>query len=155
MSLAQSWRIFRRMQDTVVAVAGLAYGGAALEAWRALPGAVGVKLWRLALYPGGLLAVALIAALSAPLLRRALLRHLWMSYRTGFGQSVISVLVGVGVLIALAVFSIWPILHGGPIDPRFGGAFAAYGAGIGLLLAEAILVRRIEADPKMRRELQA
>ncbi len=143
------------MQDTVVAVAGLAYGGAALEAWRALPGAVGVKLWRLALYPGGLLAVALIAALSAPLLRRALLRHLWMSYRTGFGQSVISVLVGVVVLIALAVFSIWPIVHGDPIDPRFGGAFAAYGAGIGLLLAEAILVRRIEADPRMRQQLEA
>ncbi len=143
------------MQDTVVAVAGLAYGGAALEAWRALPGAVGVKLWRLGLYPGGLLAVALIAALWAPILRGALLRHLWISYRTGFGQSVISVLAGVGVLIALAIFSIWPILHGGPLDPRFGGAFAAYGAGIGLLLAEAILVRRIEADPHFRGQIEA
>jgi hypothetical protein len=143
------------MQDTVVAVAGLAYGGAAMEAWRALPGAVGVKLTRLALYPGGLLALALIAALSAPILRGALLRHLWISYRTGFGQSVISVLAGVSVFIALAVFSIWPILHGGPIDPRFGGAFSAYGAGIGVLLAEAILVRRIEADPRMRQQLEA
>jgi hypothetical protein len=143
------------MQDTVVAVAGLAYGGAAMEAWRALPGAVGVKLTRLALYPGGLLALALIAALLTPILRGALLRHLWISYRTGFGQSVISVLAGVSVFIALAVFSIWPILHGGPIDPRFGGAFSAYGAGIGVLLAEAILVRRIEADPRMRQQLEA
>jgi len=143
------------MQDTVVAVAGLAYGGAAVEAWRALPGAVGVKLSRLALYPGGLLALSLIAALSAPILRGALLRHLWISYRTGFGQSVISVLAGVGVFIALAVFSIWPILQGGPIDPRFGGAFSAYGAGIGVLVAEAVLVRRIEADPRMRQQLEA
>ena len=155
MPLTRNWRIFRRMQDTVVAVAGLAYGGAAMEAWRALPGAVGVKLTRLALYPGGLLALALIAALLTPILRGALLRHLWISYRTGFGQSVISVLAGVSVFIALAVFSIWPILHGGPIDPRFGGAFSAYGAGIGVLLAEAILVRRIEADPRMRQQLEA
>jgi len=155
MALARNWESFAACKDTVVAVAGLAYGGAAMEAWRALPGAVGVKLWRLALYPGGLLALALIAALSAPILRGALLRHLWISYRTGFGQSVISVLAGVSVFLALAVFSIWPILHGGPVDPRFGGAFSAYGAGIGLLLAEAILVRRIEADPRMRQQLEA
>ena len=43
-----------------------------------------------------LLAVALLAALTAPFLRHVLLRHLWMSYRTGFGQSVSSVVVGVG-----------------------------------------------------------
>jgi hypothetical protein len=155
MALARNWRVFRRMQDTVVAVAALAYGAAALEAWRALPLPIGAKLWRLALYPGLLLAFALLVALSAPFLRTVLLRHLWMSYRTGFGQSVISVLVGVGVFILLAVFSIWPILHGGAADPRFGGAFSAYGAGIGLLVAEAVLVRRIEADPRMREQLES
>ena len=89
-----------------------------------------------------------------PILRQALMRHLWISYRTGFGQSVISVLGGVSVLLVLAGFVFWQIndaAHGGRYP---GGAFSGYAAGIGLLLAESILVRRIEDDPVLRRQIE-
>ncbi len=143
------------MQDTVAAVAGLVYAAVALEAWRALPAPDSIKLERLILLPGLLALLALASALRVSPLRRALLRHLWLSYRTGFGQTVISVLGGVGVLIFLALVSLWPILFPDKVGPRLGSGFSAYGAGIGLLLAEAILVRRLQVDPVLRPQIEA
>jgi hypothetical protein len=154
MRLTRSWRIFRRMQDTVLAVAGLVYCGAMIQAWRELPGGGRLKFERTALLPGAFLAFSLMAVLIVPILRQALTRHLWISYRTGFGQSVISVLSGVGVLLALAGFIFWQI-HDGAHGGRYpGGAFSGYAAGIGLLLAQSILVRRIEGDPVLRRQIE-
>ena len=154
MALVHSWRVFRRMQHTILAVASLTYSGAALEAWR-VPGAdETLKLARTAVFPGAFLIVSVFGVLFVPVIRNAIVRHLWTSYRTGFGQSVISVLVGVGVLIALAGFILWQIhiaAHGGRYP---GGAFSGYGAGIGLLIAQAVLVRRIEHDPGLRRWLE-
>ncbi|HWF00482.1 MAG TPA: hypothetical protein VG248_11850 [Caulobacteraceae bacterium] len=138
------------MQDTVLASAGLIYSGAAVRAWAVLPGPDSLKLQRTALFPGVFLALCLAGALGAPVLRKALTRHLWISYRTGFGQSVISVLGGVGVLVALAGLIFWQIhqaAHGGRYPA---GAFSGYAAGIGVLAAQCILVRRIEADPVLR-----
>ena len=85
-------------------------------------------------------------------MREALKRHIWISFRTGFGQSVISVLAVVLVLAAAAGF-IWAdtadAAHGG----RFpASAFSAYAAGLGVLLAQAVLVRRMERDPVLRGE---
>jgi hypothetical protein len=146
--------MFRRMQDTILAVAGLVYLGATVQAWRVLPGGAHLKLERTAVLPGMFLAISLLAALVVPILRRALTQHLWISYRTGFGQSVISVLAGVGVLLAAAGFIFWQI-HDGAHGGRYpGGAFSGYAAGIGLLLAEAILVRRIEGDPILRQQIE-
>ncbi|HEY2179793.1 MAG TPA: hypothetical protein VGH15_14570 [Caulobacteraceae bacterium] len=154
MALNYSWRMFRRMQHTILAVAALTYAGATLEAWR-LPGAGEMlKIARTAIFPGAFLALSFVAVLFVPLLRNAVVRHLWTSYRTGFGQSVISVLAGVGVLIALAGFILWQIhvaAHGGRYP---GGAFSGYAAGIGLLIAQAVLVRRIEHDPSLRRWIE-
>jgi hypothetical protein len=113
-----------------------------------------LKLARTALLPGAFLIVSALGVLFVPVLRDAIVRHLWTSYRTGFGQSVISVLVGVGVLIALAGFILWQI-HVAANGGRYpGGAFSGYGAGIGLLIAQAVLVRRIEHDPGLRRWLE-
>ncbi|HEY1929529.1 MAG TPA: hypothetical protein VK801_16095 [Caulobacteraceae bacterium] len=154
MRLTRSWRIFRRMQDTILIVAGLVYSFAVIQAWRLLPGGRHLKFERTALLPGIFLALSLVAALMVPILRQALTRHLWISYRTGFGQSVISVLGGVGVLLALAGFVFWQIndaAHGGRYP---GGAFSGYAAGIGLLVAQSILVRRIEGDPVLRRQIE-
>jgi hypothetical protein len=150
-----SWRLFRRMQDSVLAVGLLVYTAAALDAWRVLPGEAGPK-WRLTvLFPGAYLTVTLIGVLSIPALRRMIRRHLWVSYRTGFGQSVISVLVGLGLLVAIAGLMVWQVhglAHGGgPV----GGAFSGYGAGLGLLLAQAALSRSLERDPDLRGEIEA
>src|SRR5260221_1155574 len=150
MAFSASWRMFRRMQHTVVAVAALLYAAAMVEAWRT-PGAAdhGVRLARTAIFPGLFAALSLAGVLLIPIVRAAVLRHLWTSYRTGFGQSVISVLTGVGVLVALAGLIFWQIhqaAHGGRYP---GGAFSGYGAGIGLLLAQAVLLRRIQADPAL------
>ena len=154
MALIHSWRVFRRMQNTVLAVAALTYAGAAVEAWRVPGAAETLKLARTVIFPGAFLALSVAGVLFVPMLRAAVVRHLWTSYRTGFGQSVISVLAGVGVLIALAGFILWQIhvaAHGGRYP---GGAFSGYGAGIGLLIAQAVLVRRIEKDPQLRKWIE-
>ena len=154
MVFTPSWRLFRRMQHTLLAVAALTYLGAALEAWRVPSADEALKLARTAIFPGMFLVTSVTLVLGVPGLRHALLRHLWTSYRTGFGQSVISVLSGVGVLVGLAGFIFWQIhdaTHGGRYP---GGAFSGYGAGIGLLIAQTVLLRRIEHDPELRRRIE-
>ncbi|HEV2364859.1 MAG TPA: hypothetical protein VGS12_11755 [Caulobacteraceae bacterium] len=154
MTPVTSWRLFRRMQDSVLAVAVLIYAVAVIHAWRVLPGAAGLKASRTLLFPGIFLTLSLAALLFVPVLRRLLSRHLWISYRTGFGQSVISVLAGVGLVAAVAGFifwSVWAGSHGGKYP---GGAFSGYAAGIGLLTAQAILVRRLERDPALRLQIE-
>jgi len=99
--------------------------------------------------------VTLVACLALPIARRAIGRHLWISYRTGFGQSVISVIVGLGLLIGIAGLMVWQVHHLASGGTSPGGAFAGYGAGLGLLAAQAILVRTLERDPAVRREIAA
>jgi hypothetical protein len=150
MAERSSWRIFRRMQASVLAVGLLVYAGATLDAWQVLPAGGGLR-WRLTLlFPGVYLAATLVGVLAIPAARRAITRHLWISYRTGFGQSVISVLVGLGLLVVLAGLIVWQVhglSHGGTSP---GGAFAGFGAGLGLLIAQVVLVRALEADPVVR-----
>ena len=154
MAFTPSWRMFRRMQDSLVAVAVLIYLGAVARAWQVLPGAAMLKVQRTALFPGAFLVASLIAALALRPLRSAILKHLWISYRTGFGQSVISVLGGMLVLFAAAAFIFWQI-HDGAHGGRYpGGAFSGYAAGIGLLIAQTILVRRLERDPSLRPRIE-
>ena len=134
------------MQDSLAAAAGLIYAACVVNAWRVLPGGGALKLQRTLIFPGLFLLASLVAPLAIPFLRKALARHLWVSYRAGFGQSVISVLGGVLVLLVVAGFIVWQVhaaVHGGRYP---GGVFSGYGAGIGLLLAQAILVRRLERE---------
>ena len=134
------------MQDSLAVAAALIYAACVVNAWQVLPGPSTLKLQRTLIFPGLFLIVSLVAPLAIPFLRRALSRHLWVSYRAGFGQSVISVLGGVLVLLVVAGFIVWQVhaaTHGGRYP---GGAFSGYGAGIGLLLAQAILVRRLERE---------
>ncbi|HEY5107874.1 MAG TPA: hypothetical protein VII73_14080 [Caulobacteraceae bacterium] len=154
MSFSEPWRMFRRMQASVVAAAALIYAAAVVNAWRVLPGGDALKLQRTALFPALYFALSLVGVLTIAPVRNAVLKHLWISFRTGYGQSVISVLVGVGVLAAAGGFIVWQTqaaAHGGRYPA---GAFAGYGAGIGLLLAQAFLVRRIERDPALRRQIE-
>ena len=142
------------MQGACLAVAALIYAAAVIQAWRVLPGPDALKLQRTALFPGMFLGLSFLLATIAPPVRRYLTGHLWLSYRTGFGQTVISVLAGVGVLIVVAGFIFWSIhigAHGGKYP---GSAFSGYAAGIGLLCAQTLLVRGIERDPVLRAQIE-
>jgi hypothetical protein len=155
MGVIPAWRMFRRMQYSAFAVGALIYAAGAVHAWRVLPGASKVKLESLALWPAVYFAATLAIPLLAPPLRRMLRTHIWISFRTGFGQSVISVLAVVLVLATAAAF-----IYGDTARAAHGGhfpqsAFAAYAAGLGVLLAQALLVRHIERDPTLRLRIES
>ena len=155
MTPGPSWRTFRRMQDSVLAIAGLIWIGALAHAWRVLPGGGDVRLQHTLIASAAFFAATLSAVLFVRPVRAALSRSLWTSYRLGFGQSVISVLSGMGVVMAAGVFIVWQTqaaIHGGRYPA---GAFCAYAAGVGLFLAQAILVRRLERDPDHRSSIEA
>jgi hypothetical protein len=154
MTHTRSWRLFRRMQGACLSTAVLIYTAAVIQAWRVLPGSEALKLQRTALFPGLFLGLSFLLATLSPPARRYLTSHLWLSYRTGFGQTVISVLAGIGVLLAVAGFIFWSVqvgAHGGKYP---GSAFSGYAAGIGLLFAQTLLVRGIERDPVLRVQIE-
>ena len=143
------------MQATCLTTTGLIYAAAVLQAFRMLPGAEMLKVQRTVLFPGAFLLVSFLLARFVPPVRSFMERHLWLSFRTGFGQTPISVLGGLGVLIALAGFIFWQVAqasHGGRYP---GGAFSGYAAGIGLLCAQTLLVRRMERDPALSEGIEA
>lgn len=145
-----SWRNFRRMQMSTFAAACLIYAGAVFYAWRTLPGDDELKLQRTVLFPTSFLLLSWLLPLLIPAARRLLARHVWLSYQSGFGQSVISVLTGIGVLAAAAGFIYWQVanVENGGRYPA--GVFSGYAAGIGILVAQLLLVRRLEQDPAVR-----
>jgi hypothetical protein len=149
-----SWRNFRRMQMSTFAAASLIYAGAVLYAWRTLPGEEDLKLQRTIFFPTSFLLLSWLLPLLIPAVRRGLSRYVWLSYLSGFGQSVVSVLTGIGVLMAMAGFIYWQVAevaHGGRYPA---GVFSGYAAGIGILVAQILLVRRMERDPAVRRLIE-
>lgn len=148
-----SWRIFRRMQDSVLAVGLLVDAGAVVDAWRVLPGDAAFKARLTLLFPMVYLVAVLAGSLAFPAARKALKRHLWVSYRTGFGQSVVSVISGLGLLVAVAGLIVWQVHHLAAGGTSPGGAFSGYGAGLGLLVAQVILVRSLEREPDLIAEI--
>lgn len=152
--VSASWRMFRRMQYSTFLAGALIYAGAAIHAWRVLPGGPGFKLTWIVLYPGVFFLATLVIPLAAPPVRRMLQTHIWISFRTGFGQSVVSVLAVVLVLATAAAFIYFDTAgarHGGRFPTS---AFAAYASGIGVLLAQVLLVRGIERDPALRPRIE-
>jgi hypothetical protein len=150
MGVTPSWRLFRRMQYSAFAAGALIYAAAVTYAWSVLPWAPAFKLDWLVLYPSCYFLATLVLPLAIPPLRRRLKTHIWIAFRTGFGQSVVSVLAVVLVLGFFAAF-----IYIDTIDATHGGrfpssAFAAYAAGVGVLLAQALLVRLIERDPALK-----
>jgi hypothetical protein len=146
----RAWRNFKRMQASACAFASLIYLGAVVHAWRVLPGPDSLKLAVTLAFP----ALYFLAALFLPLrirpIRRVLKRYVWMSFAAGFGQTPISVLTGLGLLAVAAVFiylQIAGVAHGGRYPA---GVFSGYGAGIGILFAQALLVFALEREPKIR-----
>ena len=52
MSPKSPWRVFRQMQDSILAVGMLVYAAAALEVWRVLPDGARLKLQLTVIFPG-------------------------------------------------------------------------------------------------------
>ncbi len=142
------------MQYSAFAAGALIYAAAATYGWSVLPWTPKYKLVWMLLYPGAWFLATLVMLLATPSLRGLMKAHIWISFRTGFGQSVISVLAVTLVLGVAAAF-----IYSDTTDAAHGGrfptsAFTAYAAGVGVLLAQAVLVRRIERDPALRSRIE-
>ena len=150
MTHTRAWRNFKRTEDCAWLFASLIYAGAVLHGWRVLPGDGSVKLLFILAAPLLFLSLSALLPLVLPPLRRLLGRYVWMSFKAGFGQTPMSVLSGLGLLAFAAVFiylQISSVPSGGRYPAR---VFAGYAAGIGILIAQAVLVRALERDPALR-----
>jgi hypothetical protein len=150
MTHTPAWRAFKRTEDCACAFASLIYIGAMLHAWQVLPGDNAAKLTWTVAAP----LMFLVLSFGLPLLiggvRRLLARYVWLSFVAGFGQSPASVLSGLGLLALAAVFVYLQVSGAAHGKPYPAGVFAAYAAGIGILFAQALLVRALERLPEVR-----
>lgn len=154
MAYTRPWRDFKRMQDVAFGAASLIYAGAVAHAFQVLPGSKDLMVQRTLLWP----ALFLILSFAIPMLinpvKRGLVRYVWLSFRAGFGQTPFSVLTGVGLLAGAALFVYWQVAaaaHGGRYPA---GVFSGYAAGIGILAAQALLVRVLEQLPDIRKLIE-
>lgn len=153
--MATAWRNFKRMQASTCLFASLIYLAAVLHGWRVLPGSDGLKLAVMLAFPALYLAAAFLVPLYVAPVRRLLKRYVWMSFSAGFGQTPLSVLCGLGLLAFAAGFIYWQI-HDVAEGGRYpAGVFSGYGAGIGILFAQAALVLALEREPKYRRLIES
>ena len=153
-SYTRAWRNFKRMQDLTVAVASLIYAGAAVHAVGRLPGGVTLVLRWVLLWPALFLVAALTAPLVIPPLRRWLTKYVWMSFQAGFGQTPGSIVTGLVLLLGAAGFIYWQIASVAATGAYRANVFSAYAAGIGILAAQAVLVRALERLPDVRRLIE-
>jgi hypothetical protein len=143
------------MQASACVTASLIYAWAGVHAWRVLPGPNALKRAAIVIFPAIYLVAALVLPLAIAPLRRGLKRYVWMSFTAGFGQTPMSVLVGLGVLAAAAgfiAFQIADVAHGGRYPM---GVFAGYGAGIGILLAQSLLTGALERETEVQAAIEA
>lgn len=154
MAHTPAWRNFKRAENLAVASAALIYAGAVLYAFDHLPMAKPQIALRTLAFPAGYLILSLGLPLAIPGVRRPLKRYVWMSFKAGFGQTALSILSGLALPVGAAGFMYWQILTAVPGSPYPAGVFSAYGAGIGILAAQAVLVRMLERDPEVRPEIE-
>jgi hypothetical protein len=150
-SYTRAWRNFKRMQDFTVAVASLIYAGAAVHAVGRLPGSVGLVLRWILMWPAIYLVASLVAPLVIPPVRRWLTKYVWLSFQAGFGQTPGSIVTGLVLLLGAALFIYWQIASVAATGAYRANVFSAYAAGIGILAAQAILVRALERRPDVQK----
>jgi hypothetical protein len=155
MAFTRPWRNFKRMQDLTVTAALLIYAGAVVHAIGRLPGGTAVVLRWTLLWPAFYLVAALVVPLVVPALKRWLARYVWMSFQAGFGQTPASILIGVALLMGAALFIYWQVAAVARTGHYQANVFAAYAAGIGILAAQAILVRALERLPDVKAKIEA
>lgn len=150
MSHIAPWRHFKRAQDGAAAAGGLIYAAAAVYAWRAMPGPPASKLQLMLLVPAGFFAVVGAPALLIAPLRRLVLQYVWTSFVAGFGQSPGSFATSFALFAGAAGFVAWRLVAdaAGGCYPL--GVLCGCAAGLGMLLAQAVLTRRLEREPEVR-----
>ncbi|MBL8555715.1 MAG: hypothetical protein JNL41_15685 [Phenylobacterium sp.] len=155
MAHTPAWRNFKRTEDLTVATAALIYAGAVVHAFNRLPGETVLIAQRTLLWPGIFLSLSLALPLALGVIRRPLTRYVWMSFQAGFGQSVRSIVGGVVLLTAAAAFMYWQISNAANGGRYPAGVFSGYAAGIGILAAQALLVRVLERHPEVKKQIEA
>jgi hypothetical protein len=145
-----AWRAFKLTEDCACIFASLIYLAATLQAWRVLPGDAAAKLTWTVAAPLMFLVLSFGLPLLIGRLRRLLESYVWMSFKAGFGQTPVSVLSGLGLLALAAVFVYLQVAGAAHGKAYPAGVFAAYAAGIGILFAQALLVRALERVPEVR-----
>lgn len=153
MAHTPAWRSFRRTQDLTVATAGLIYAGAVAHAFERL-GDDPLIVQRTLVWPGLFLSLSLSLPLVVGVLRRGLAKYVWMSFLAGFGQNVRSILAGVVLLGGAAALIYWQISSAANGGRYPAGVFSGYAAGIGILAAQAALVRVLERHPEVRKQIE-
>jgi hypothetical protein len=150
MVFTRAWRNFKRMQDLTVAAASLIYSGAVVHAFGHLPGDTATILRWTLLWPALYLLASLVIPLIVPALKRWLAKYVWMSFQAGFGQTPSSIVIGICLLLGAALFIYWQIASVAVSGQYRANVFSAYAAGIGILAAQAVLVRALERVPEVR-----
>lgn len=154
MGHTRAWRNFRRMQDLGVALAALLYLAGSLQAWWTLPGRVELKALLLAGAPLLFGLMVILIGLGAPFVRRPLKAYVWASFKAGFGQTLGTVIVPLGILILAGGLIFYETARGASGGRYPAGIFSGFGAGMGILVVQAILCRRLERDPQVRAEIE-
>jgi hypothetical protein len=154
MAHTPAWRNFKRTEDFAVATAALIYAGAVLYAFDHLPFGFGQIVFRTLVWPAIYLSLSLALPLILGGLRRPLTRYVWMSFQAGFGQTPLSILGGLALPAGAAAFMYWQISTATPGSPYPAGVFSGYAAGIGILAAQAALVRVLEQHPEVKKQIE-
>lgn len=154
MAHTPAWRNFKRTEDLTVATAALIYAGAVVHAFNRLPGETALIAQRTLIWPGIFLTLSLALPLVVGIIRRPLTRYVWMSFLAGFGQTARSILAGVVLLATAAGLMYWQISSAANGGRYPAGIFSGFAAGIGILAAQAALVRVLEKHPEVRRKIE-
>jgi len=150
MVFVRAWVNFKRMEDMTAAAGILIYAAAAVQGFQELPGGAAVVAQWTVIWPIIWLLFTLGVALLVPALRRSLTRYVWMSFKAGFGQTPGSVVVGVALLMGAALLIYRKMAQIAATGQYATSVFSAYAAGVGLLIAQAALVRALERLPEIR-----
>ena len=155
MAQTPAWRNFKRAEHLAVATAALIYAGAVLYAFDHLPLPKAQIALRTLAFPAIYLLLSLALPLALGRLRKPLSRYVWTSFQAGFGQTALSILGGLTFPTGAGAVMYWQIADAQPGSPYPAGVFSAYAAGIGILAAQAALVRVLERDPEVRAQIEA
>jgi hypothetical protein len=154
MAFTRAWRNFKRMQDLTVVIAALIYAGAVVHAVGRLPGGTETVLRWTLLWPAAFFAFAFVLPLVIGPVKRWLAKYVWMSFQAGFGQTPGSVVTGLVLLMGAAMFIYWQVASVSRTGEYRANVFSAYAAGIGILAAQAVLVRALERLPEVLEKIE-